>query len=409
MKRTFFCLIGFILICISISVSGQEKEIFKSYADTVNIEFSARFLLEFRDSVLADFSFVGVDSPVNNESTLLAKLDSAGYDLNLEIAETICKIRDYFLDKKLSDTTIFRKGLDSIYHYITYTVINTSRRNNADAIEGLYAFISNLQEETWDKFNTEIVEKLNGIESSPDNGGGETKDAPKKETTFNLKGFIINLAILAGFLSFLIWIVYIVVKFRNTDRDWIPLSVKDYIEKQLNVQSSEIKEQDKKFTNLSEMDSVIRKLEKDIHLIHKDIAALQYYQSGSPGVDEKASEIELTVEPPKKIEIYYMPFPDLGGFFWDDKKSGTQQRDTPYILEIDPSNPNKGEFTLIDNRPDLIRNAITSANTFLKPVCTIEGPVSGDKITVISKGQLERRNDKWMIADSKKLVIKIHN
>ena len=78
-----------------------------------------------------------------------------------------------------------------------------------------------------------------------------------------------------------------------------------------------------------------------------------------------------------------------------------------YILEVNVMDPTKGMLTFETTKPELVRAATSSPDNFLKPVCESVTGYSGNKITVLGKGQVELRNGKWHIVDGKKIAIKI--
>lgn len=105
--------------------------------------------------------------------------------------------------------------------------------------------------------------------------------------------------------------------------------------------------------------------------------------------------------------IYYLPFPDSKGFFWDDNKHMEIKNNSAFIMNLIKNNPNRAYFSLLTNNEKIIKNALLNPNAFLKPVCTISGNLSGHTIKVVNKGALELQNNKWMVLEGKKVEIQI--
>ena len=412
MKPIVLSLFCFKLLIINSLVFGQYDELFKSLADSVNIEFSARYLLEGIDNEIANFPFSGIDSAENkvtkSDSSLIGHLKFSDFN-NWRIADSISKIRDYYINLNLENEKKFRIGIDSLYSYIDYRVEKSTKRNDFAGFQEFKTRINRLRAVTLEEFS----ERKSEPDGSKTAVGSGTQILPDDKDNgkngFKLKSLVTGLAVFTGFLSFLGWIIFLVYLNRNTDRRGIPLNVKNYLDTELKKYINSIKVVEKKITDLNELNATIHKLENKVYDLQNFNSVLQTTLPNIAGVDEESRIVEFKIDQHKNIERYFLPFPDPAGFFWDEKKSKTQQSDTPYILELDLVNLNRGELSLINNRPALIRNAITSADTFLEPVCKIEGIATGDKITVISKGQIEKRNDRWQIIDDKKMVIRIHN
>lgn len=436
MKKRIIITLCLILIKTNFFIYGKNKgpdelekiqNLFIEFADFLNIEFSGRFVFEGLDKpfdTLAQFQYTGVDPTKGLKNTEDSSLLSILYlhaSLTYNIAKDIKDIRERNKNFNNNNLDNFYDRIDSLLDYCEERVKTLSKyeipgeENVYDTTKALDEFKSDFMpriekkksevERDFEKLKSNVLEDFPPVKFRQK----QKSDVDEiKEQIGRLK-LISSLAFFAGFISVIAWIAFFLVRARNTDNKGIPLNVKKHLNTELKMRDNSIKDLERKTSGINEINIKIRELKTQIYKLQDYISVMKTSLPGMPEVEEDSRETEFKVEPPKKIETYYLPFPDQNGFFWDEKKSKTQQSDTPYILEIDLVNPNKGELTLIDNRPALIRNAITSADTFLKPVCMIEGLANGDKITVISKGQLERQNDKWQIVDNKKMVIRIHN
>lgn len=127
--------------------------------------------------------------------------------------------------------------------------------------------------------------------------------------------------------------------------------------------------------------------------------------------------VEKNIEAPKvpspKVIIkkqsitYFFPFPDMKGFFWNDKKSDIEQASSAYVLKIKNENSNTGEYTLLTNKDKIVKNAIINQKSFLKPVCDIIEETGTQKIIVKKTGLLEKKQDRWYPVEGKILQITI--
>ncbi len=105
--------------------------------------------------------------------------------------------------------------------------------------------------------------------------------------------------------------------------------------------------------------------------------------------------------------IYYLPFPDAKGFFWDDNKYSEIKNNSAFIMNLMKNNPKRAQFSLITNNEKIIKNALLNPKAFLKPICNISGNLSGHTISVVEKGELELQNNKWVVSEGKKVKIRI--
>lgn len=107
-------------------------------------------------------------------------------------------------------------------------------------------------------------------------------------------------------------------------------------------------------------------------------------------------------------DAYYLPFPDIKGYFWDDQKKPTKGNNSAFVMYPAKNNHRHARFRLLTDNQKIIKNAILNKNAFLKPVCKIEGNTTGNNIIVIEDGELELVNSKWIVVVDKKVKIKIN-
>jgi len=105
--------------------------------------------------------------------------------------------------------------------------------------------------------------------------------------------------------------------------------------------------------------------------------------------------------------LYYLPFPDPKGFFWDDKKRTVLQSNSAYIMNLMKNNTKRAYFSLLTTDKKLMKNALLNKQAYLKPLCEISGNLSGHTISVIENGELELINNKWTVLEGKKMKIEI--
>ncbi|MFO7657163.1 MAG: hypothetical protein R6W78_08855 [Bacteroidales bacterium] len=157
----------------------------------------------------------------------------------------------------------------------------------------------------------------------------------------------------------------------------------------------------------SGIDRQMQALKDSFGTVQRDMAALRKNNQGGV-IEEPGLNPPMPEPPPKKTISYFMPNADQGGFFWDDKKTTYQENGSVFQLEVDPQNPNYASFTLLVENEKVVKNAVTNPS-YLKPVCQIENiDAGGRNISIIKPGQLRLNQDKWVIADGNKLVIKFY-
>lgn len=129
------------------------------------------------------------------------------------------------------------------------------------------------------------------------------------------------------------------------------------------------------------------------------------YRQPEKAIEPRGSK---EIPPEKKQEfIYYFPFPDSKGFFWDDKRTDDEVPSSAYILKIKVENKNSGVYSLLTEKGKIIKNAIINKKAFLHPVCNILEDKGDNKIIVVKEGMLEKRQNKWFPVSGKELKIKI--
>ena len=154
----------------------------------------------------------------------------------------------------------------------------------------------------------------------------------------------------------------------------------------------------------NELDALKRKL----NLYDNKIESIQQNIENTTDEQNIVEKQQEEIYAPPPVERYYLPFPDKQGFFWDDKKTDAPASNSLFIIEIEPHNQNRGNFTLYLQNEKNIRSALTNASTFLKPVCeAVDNNFSGSQIEMIGKGILQLQNGKWNVMGGKKLKIKI--
>ena len=373
----------------------KAKNLFFYYSVFLNLEF-AKFCIENGDSAhLAK----DIDS-IKNEHILIAYLNNKGL-INKEIADTFILRRNLIIENITIDSLTFLNGIERLEKYcykrgskLKY-FINEQEQFKKKYSDWFATDIKKMRNKYLIDFQRLTLEPS----FSKVNEMNEKTKRVKSEQQLTL---LSKLAYIAGFISCFMWILIAYLWLKKTDSHGIPVNIKKYVNEKRIIIEKEID------AKINEINTSIQKLEAQVFELSDKVSNKKSLMHDLDEKSEKPQEVDIAVEPPKARETFYLPFPDPSGFFWDEKKSTIQQNDTPYVLEIDPNNSNKGELSLVNNRPALIRNAITSADTFLKPVCRINGPVNGDKITVIEKGKLEKKNEKWLIAENKKMIIQIH-
>jgi len=106
-------------------------------------------------------------------------------------------------------------------------------------------------------------------------------------------------------------------------------------------------------------------------------------------------------------DTYFMPFPDPKGFFWNDNKHKVSKNNSAFKMNIMQNNTKKAYFSLLTDNKTIIKNALLNPKAYLKPVCEIVGNISGTSITIIENGELELKNNKWVVSENKKIKIKV--
>lgn len=160
---------------------------------------------------------------------------------------------------------------------------------------------------------------------------------------------------------------------------------------------------DSKFSSLEHQ---LSSLSENLALTNNELIELRNNKP-DPLIKPEAKPIQQ--EPSEKNKnIFFLPNADPGGFFWDDKKTSLQENGSIFLLEVDPSNPGYATFKLLIENEKVVKNAVTNPS-YLKPVCQIENIDSGGRnISVIKPGILRLNQDKWVIADGNKLIIKFY-
>lgn len=132
-----------------------------------------------------------------------------------------------------------------------------------------------------------------------------------------------------------------------------------------------------------------------------------FLKNQTPNIKSLEKNIEEIYNNEVRKNIYYLPFPDVKGYFWDDKKSQDLQNNSAFLMELMKSDNKKAYFTFLTNKEKIIKNALLNPNAFLKPVCEITGNSNGSSITILGKGELILLNNKWTVLEGKKVKIKI--
>jgi hypothetical protein len=112
-------------------------------------------------------------------------------------------------------------------------------------------------------------------------------------------------------------------------------------------------------------------------------------------------------------EIFFSPFPDPDGFFWNDKMSEKMEDNSGYVI-TKKTNSQKAEFMFLPSegkyKTENTLSAIVGWENKLRPVCDMkfdENTNYHKKIIQQQNGTLKLEDNKWKVSD--KLPIKIDN
>lgn len=108
-----------------------------------------------------------------------------------------------------------------------------------------------------------------------------------------------------------------------------------------------------------------------------------------------------------KEVVYYLPYPDKSGFFWNAKVSPKMENSSAYTLRLPNQNSLSGFYTLLIENDKIITYAIGNESGFIEPVCDIVEKTGNRNIVIVEEGILKKQNDKWYPERNKKLKIKI--
>ncbi|MBS4056296.1 MAG: hypothetical protein KGZ82_03135 [Bacteroidales bacterium] len=104
--------------------------------------------------------------------------------------------------------------------------------------------------------------------------------------------------------------------------------------------------------------------------------------------------------------VFYFSIPDGQGFFEDASKNAIQTEASLYKIEMDPSAPELASLTFVAKNETFIRDIITHADTWLKPVCSIQSlRNSGTRLTVIQKGIVQLSDGRWQVREDARLKL----
>jgi len=359
----------------------KYKELLRSYADSVNIEFTARFLLadkkEYSD--LVSFPYKGVEEleeTGEGDSSLIGKLKNEDLVPNVKIAEEISQIKDYYVDSQIEGknpkiTLVHLK--DSLINFCETKLSNTSRESDTIAFDTTFLV----------RANTLFSFYLDKIELPP----------------IWLK-YSIGIFILLGIILLILELFKRNLKKQSNISIEKRMRIIDSLERRVRTFEVELRKSQEVHSKNVKLESRLNELENKVEKL------LIRFELQKDGIGKYIDEAK-DKPPLRKPTVYYLSGPDPQGFFWDSKKATTKQSDSLYILEINALIPTKGMLSFETNKPEMVRAATASPENFLKPVCESVTGFKGTKITVLQKGQVELRNGKWFIIDGKKMVISI--
>jgi hypothetical protein len=109
--------------------------------------------------------------------------------------------------------------------------------------------------------------------------------------------------------------------------------------------------------------------------------------------DEVFATVESDIQEKEK-NVYYLPFPDNKGFFWNDKKSRDRQ------------NGKSAQFTFL-NDDEAILKMVRSNPGFLKSVCNFTENRTGRDYKVLKDGTLYYDNNKWIVDSNNKIDLEV--
>jgi hypothetical protein len=371
-------------------LNDKFAQLFENYGDSINY-ITEYYLLNFPDNDYPIPDTLLIDS-LNN--FLRKNYPKTNYDYWTELDS----LKDQYIHRIRIDSSLFKPCIENMINLALSQFIKSSQFIDPDKLNtnsryyDLAKRLSDLKLRAYSEYNNRNTKKL--INNPP-------------PTKTDNKAFLTPLsvvALLVAILSLLLWIVFF---FRRRDQkdtsSDIPKNIKRYISDKLNDPHSYFITT--LYKELNEKENILRtEMAKNENKINELIEQERNQY-------EKIIEIEMEIKKGKESvpTKFYLPFPDHGGFFWDENISSFPQSDTPYILEIDPEYPNTGEFYIDEDKPELIKNAIANYKDFLRPVCNIQDSINkgAKSLKVIKKGKLKKENDKWIIDDNNKLIVSI--
>ncbi len=106
--------------------------------------------------------------------------------------------------------------------------------------------------------------------------------------------------------------------------------------------------------------------------------------------------------------IFYSPAPQQGTFYSRKLRESFTQKETMYRITISPTDPNKGEYTLVEDS-DTIRYALKIPSDYILPAWELEGNEKineASKIGIIELGEIIKNGINWKI--TKKGILKYY-
>jgi ABC-type cobalt transport system substrate-binding protein len=408
MKITHYVSLIAAALLLSMNVQGQDetghdrvKDAMKAYGDKMKIEYSIQFLLDSIAKSDNDANALILCESENTDSIL--NVLKVKFNKNWERAEAIGDIVTTYTTSgydTASPATSAKALINAIESYIKQD--SSSRSADTIAVKAFLdehaALSEELESDVKDLTPTIIVQTVG---DKGGNGGGENPPRNPEQKAKIIKFAII---LLIGLLVVAL-IIVLYVRYHQYEA----AKKKEYEQRFHDVRDSYTKWiNDMKTAHSSDVNSLTKRIDS-LERTLNELSVIVYKDQGQAQTRSSQAQ-QVQAAPVKRIETYYLGFPDKSGFFWNSSLQRTAKNDTPFILEIDPSNKKVGQLSFDTSKPDSMRNAIANIDTFLKPVCNISGSaLSGDRIRVTKKGLVELRGEQWFISDGNKMEITISN
>jgi len=232
--------------------------------------------------------------------------------------------------------------------------------------------------------------------------GTEVSPIKAKESFFSLNNIVLLVLLLLIIVLFFLFLKTSgkIKELNNDHRIWRSKNESRFSDLEARINAIKANNE----SRYSGLDKQFQTVNDRFDNIQGQIALLRKNNQG--GVIERPEPNQPEPKPAPTTISYFMPNADQGGFFWDDKKTTYQENGSVFQLEVDPKNPNLASFKLLVENEKVVKNAVTNPS-YLKPVCQIENiDAGGRNIAIIKHGQLRLNQDKWVIADGNKLMIK---